>query len=81
MPELRDLALTFLGRDMVKEPILISATAHYSMGGIPVDIDGHVKKSTTELTKGLYAAGECACVSVPGANRLGANSLLEALFF
>ncbi len=81
LPELRDLALTFLGRDMVKEPILISATAHYSMGGIPVDIDGHVKKSTTELTKGLYAAGECACVSVHGANRLGANSLLEALFF
>jgi len=81
LPELRDLALTFLGRDMVKEPILISATAHYSMGGIPVDINGHVKKSPTELTEGLYAAGECACVSVHGANRLGANSLLEALFF
>jgi len=81
LPELRDLALTFLGRDMVKEPILISATAHYSMGGIPVDINGHVKKSPTELTEGLYAAGECACVSVHGANRLGANSLLEALFY
>ena len=81
LPELRDLALTFLGRDMVEEPILISATAHYSMGGIPVDINGHVKKSPTELTEGLYAAGECACVSVHGANRLGANSLLEALFF
>ena len=81
LPELRDLALTFLGRDMVKEPILIAATAHYSMGGIPVDINGHVKKSPTELTEGLYAAGECACVSVHGANRLGANSLLEALFF
>ena len=81
LPELRDLALTFLGRDMVKEPILIAATAHYSMGGIPVDIDGHVKKSQTELTEGLYAAGECACVSVHGANRLGANSLLEALFY
>ncbi|GAX88225.1 succinate dehydrogenase/fumarate reductase, flavoprotein subunit [Lebetimonas natsushimae] len=81
LPELRDLALTFLGRDMVKEPILISATAHYSMGGIPVDTNGHVKKSTDELTEGLYAAGECACVSVHGANRLGANSLLEALFF
>ena len=81
LPELRDLALTFLGRDMVKEPILIAATAHYSMGGIPVDINGHVKKSPTELTEGLYAAGECACVSVHGANRLGANSLLEALFY
>ncbi|WP_024788358.1 MULTISPECIES: succinate dehydrogenase flavoprotein subunit [unclassified Lebetimonas] len=81
LPELRDLALTFLGRDMVKEPILISATAHYSMGGIPVDINGHVRKSTNELSEGLYAAGECACVSVHGANRLGANSLLEALFF
>ncbi len=81
LPELRDLALTFLGRDMVKEPILIAATAHYSMGGIPVDINGHVKKSPDELTEGLYAAGECACVSVHGANRLGANSLLEALFY
>jgi succinate dehydrogenase / fumarate reductase flavoprotein subunit len=81
LPELRDLALTFLGRDMVKEPILISATAHYSMGGIPVDINGHVRKNPNELTEGLYAAGECACVSVHGANRLGANSLLEALFY
>ncbi|MEO1928197.1 MAG: FAD-dependent oxidoreductase [Nautiliaceae bacterium] len=81
LPELRDLALTFLGRDMVKEPILIAATAHYSMGGIPVDINGRVKKSPNELTEGLYAAGECACVSVHGANRLGANSLLEALFY
>ena len=81
LPELRDLALTFLGRDMVKEPILISATAHYSMGGIPVDIKGRVQASPSELCVGLYAAGECACVSVHGANRLGANSLLEALFF
>ncbi len=81
LPELRDLAITFLGRDMVKEPILIAATAHYSMGGIPVDINGRVRKSPSELTEGLYAAGECACVSVHGANRLGANSLLEALFY
>ncbi len=81
LPELRDLAITFLGQDMVKEPIMITVTAHYSMGGIPVDIDGHVKKNTKELVEGLYAAGECSCVSVHGANRLGANSLLEALFF
>ena len=81
LPELRDLAITFLGLDMVKEPILIQATAHYSMGGIPTDINGKVRKNPTELTDGFYAAGECACVSVHGANRLGANSVLEALFF
>lgn len=44
LPELRDLAITFLGQDMIKEPISIAATAHYSMGGIPVDINGHVRK-------------------------------------
>ena len=81
LPELRDLAITFLGLDMIKEPILISATAHYSMGGIPCDVDGHVRKNNTELVEGFYAAGECSCVSVHGANRLGANSVLEALLF
>jgi succinate dehydrogenase / fumarate reductase flavoprotein subunit len=81
LPELRDLALTFLGLDMIKEPILISATAHYSMGGIPYDIDGHVRKNNTEFVEGFYAAGECSCVSVHGANRLGANSVLEAMLF
>ncbi|MEA3354610.1 MAG: succinate dehydrogenase flavoprotein subunit [Campylobacterota bacterium] len=81
LPELRDLAITFLGQDMIKEPISIAATAHYSMGGIPVDIDGHVRMNTKELVEGFYAAGECSCVSVHGANRLGANSVLEALFF
>ncbi|KIM10605.1 MAG: fumarate reductase [Sulfuricurvum sp. PC08-66] len=81
LPELRDLAITFLGLDMIKEPILISATAHYSMGGIPVDIDGHVRKDNESFVEGFYAAGECACVSVHGANRLGANSVLEALLF
>jgi len=81
LPELRDLAITFLGQDMIKEPISIAATAHYSMGGIPVDTAGHVRKNTKELVEGFYAAGECACVSVHGANRLGANSVLEALFF
>jgi len=81
LPELRDLAITFLGLDMVKEPIMIAATAHYSMGGIPVDIEGHVRKSPTEFVTGFYAAGECACVSVHGANRLGANSVLEAPLF
>ena len=81
LPELRDLAITFLGQDMIKEPISIAATAHYSMGGIPVDINGHVRKNTKDFVEGFYAAGECACVSVHGANRLGANSVLEALFF
>ena len=81
LPELRDLAITFLGQDMVKEPISIAATAHYSMGGIPCDINGHVRKNTKELVEGFYAAGECSCVSIHGANRLGANSVLEALFF
>ncbi len=81
LPELRELAITFLGQDMLKEPIMIAATAHYSMGGIPVDINCHVRKSPTELVEGFYAAGECSCVSVHGANRLGANSVLEALLF
>ena len=81
LPELRDLAITFLGLDMIKEPILISATAHYSMGGIPMDKEGHVRKNNTEFVEGFYAAGECSCVSVHGANRLGANSVLEALLF
>jgi len=81
LPELRDLAITFLGQDMIKEPISIAATAHYSMGGIPCDKDGHVRLNTKEFVEGFYAAGECACVSVHGANRLGANSVLEALFF
>ena len=81
LPELRELAITFLGQDMLKEPIHIAATAHYSMGGIPVNIDCQVQKNRKELVEGFYAAGECSCVSVHGANRLGANSLLEALFF
>jgi len=81
LPELRDLALTFLGLDMIKEPIMIAATAHYSMGGIPVNLAGNVRKSPTEMVKGFYAAGECSCVSVHGANRLGANSVLEAMLF
>ncbi|MFC2074008.1 succinate dehydrogenase flavoprotein subunit [Campylobacterota bacterium] len=81
LPELRDLAITFLGLDMIKEPILISATAHYSMGGIPCNVRGQVRKNNDEFVEGFYAAGECSCVSVHGANRLGANSVLEALLF
>jgi len=51
------------------------------MGGIPCDVDGHVRKNNTEFVEGFYTAGECSCVSVHGANRLGANSVLEALLF
>jgi succinate dehydrogenase / fumarate reductase flavoprotein subunit len=81
LPELRELAIAFQGQDMLKEPIHISATAHYSMGGIPTTINCEVRKSPTQTTEGFYAAGECSCVSVHGANRLGANSVLEALLF
>jgi succinate dehydrogenase / fumarate reductase flavoprotein subunit len=81
LPELRELAIAFQGQDMLKEAIHISATAHYSMGGIPTNINCEVRKSPTEMTEGFYAAGECSCVSVHGANRLGANSVLEALLF
>ena len=67
---------------MLKEPIHISATAHYSMGGIPTNINCQVEKNASgDLVEGFYAAGECSCVSVHGANRLGANSVLEALLF
>jgi len=82
LPELRELAIAFQGQDMIKEPIHISATAHYSMGGIPTNIDCQVQKDEKgNLVEGFYAAGECSCVSVHGANRLGANSVLEALLF
>ncbi len=82
LPELRELAIAFQGQDMLKEPIHISATAHYSMGGIPTNINCQVQKNVAgDLVEGFYAAGECSCVSVHGANRLGANSVLEALLF
>ncbi len=82
LPELRELAIAFQGQDMLKEPIHISATAHYSMGGIPTNINCQVQKNAAgDLVEGFYAAGECSCVSVHGANRLGANSVLEALLF
>ena len=79
--EIKSLAMTFLGQDITQEPISIVPTAHYSMGGIPCDINGKVRKNLNEFVDGLYASGECACVSIHGANRLGANSLLESLFF
>jgi succinate dehydrogenase / fumarate reductase flavoprotein subunit len=82
LPQIHELAWKFMGIDCIKDPIPIQPTAHYSMGGIPVDIDCQVLADgkKTPVT-GFYAAGECACVSVHGANRLGTNSLLEASLF
>ncbi|HET6447021.1 MAG TPA: FAD-binding protein [candidate division Zixibacteria bacterium] len=82
LPQIRELAIDFVGVDPIDNPIPIQPTAHYSMGGIPTDEDGQVicDADGTPVV-GFYAAGECACVSVHGANRLGTNSLLEASLF
>ncbi len=82
LPQVREIAMNFLGVDIVYELAKIQPTAHYSMGGIPTDVDGQVIADANETPiVGFYAAGECACVSVHGANRLGTNSLLEASVF
>lgn len=70
-----------LGIDAVHEPMPVRPTVHYSMGGIPTNIDGQVRSSADGLFDGFFAAGECACVSVHGANRLGSNSLLECVVY
>ncbi len=75
LPGSRELAMTYAGVDPIYEPIPVRPGAHYHMGGVETDSDG-----ATELP-GLYAAGECACVSVHGANRLGGNSLMETITF
>lgn len=75
LPGIRQIAMDFAGVDPIKDPIPVQPGQHYSMGGIDVDING-----ATSLS-GLYAAGECACISVHGANRLGGNSLLETVVF
>lgn len=82
LPQVRDIALNFAGVDIIDEPVPIQPTAHYSMGGIPATIDGQViADSEGNPVVGFYAAGECACISVHGANRLGTNSLLGASVF
>jgi succinate dehydrogenase / fumarate reductase flavoprotein subunit len=85
LPGITALAKTFAGVDPTKEPIPVVPTTHYLMGGIPTDIHGRVltvnQKGQDQIVEGLYAAGECACVSVHGANRLGANSLLDIVVF
>lgn len=85
LPGITTLAKTFAGVDPTKEPIPVVPTCHYLMGGIPTNIHGQVltvdANGQDKIIDGLYAAGECACVSVHGANRLGANSLLDIVVF
>ena len=82
LPDIADFARTYLGVDPVEEPMPIQPTAHYAMGGIPTDLDGRViLGARKQVLHGLYAAGECACVSVHGANRLGTNSLVDLVVF
>jgi succinate dehydrogenase / fumarate reductase, flavoprotein subunit len=70
-----------VGVDAVVEPMPVRPTVHYCMGGIPVNTDGRVRSSGGSLTEGFFSAGECSCVSVHGANRLGSNSLLECVVY
>ena len=80
--EISSFAKIYLGVDPVRQPIPVQPTCHYIMGGIPTDADGRVLKDEKgTIVPGLYAAGECACVSIHGANRLGCNSLLDLLVF
>ncbi|MEJ2676822.1 MAG: FAD-binding protein, partial [Acidihalobacter sp.] len=85
LPGIRDSSMTFVHVDPIEQPIPIYPTCHYMMGGIPTNRHGEVvaplRESAEEPVPGLYAAGECACVSVHGANRLGGNSLLDILVF
>ncbi len=84
LPGILDLIHTFLHIDPAKEPVPVFPTAHYTMGGIPTNRHGQVVapvEQGEEVIPGLYAAGECACVSVHGANRLGGNSLLDIVVF
>jgi succinate dehydrogenase / fumarate reductase flavoprotein subunit len=82
LPQIHDLAYDFSGVDCFEEPIPIQPTAHYSMGGIPCNVDGQVICDADNTpVNGFFAAGECSCVSIHGANRLGTNSLLEAVVF
>ncbi len=70
-----------VGVDAVEEPMPVRPTVHYCMGGIPVNTDGRVRLSADTLSEGFFSAGECSCVSVHGANRLGSNSLLECVVY
>ncbi|MEZ4642517.1 MAG: succinate dehydrogenase flavoprotein subunit [Chloroflexota bacterium] len=82
LPDIADFTRTYLGVDPVKEPMPVQPTAHYAMGGIPTDVDGRILlNANKDILNGMYAAGECACVSVHGANRLGTNSLTDLVVF
>ncbi len=85
LPGIRDTIMTFLGIDPIESPVPVYPTVHYTMGGIPTNRYGQVvvplAQSPEEPIPGLYAVGECACVSVHGANRLGGNSLLDIVVF
>jgi succinate dehydrogenase / fumarate reductase flavoprotein subunit len=82
LPDITEFARVYLRVEPTTEPVPIQPTAHYAMGGIPTNVDGQVVLGPEETpVPGLYAAGECACVSVHGANRLGTNSLLDIVVF
>ena len=81
LPDITEFARTYLGVDPVTEPVPVFPTAHYAMGGIPTNNNAEVLSDNTTVVPGLYAAGECACVSVHGSNRLGTNSLLDINVF
>ncbi|WP_314146930.1 succinate dehydrogenase flavoprotein subunit [uncultured Leifsonia sp.] len=81
LPDITEFARTYLGVDPVVEPVPVMPTAHYAMGGIPTNNNAEVLRDNTTVVPGLYAAGECACVSVHGSNRLGTNSLLDINVF
>ena len=82
LPDISGFCRTYLGIDPADAPIPVLPTAHYAMGGIPTDDRGRVVlDGAGTIVDGLYAAGECACVSVHGANRLGTNSLLDLVVF
>ncbi|QIE28205.1 Succinate dehydrogenase flavoprotein subunit (plasmid) [Caballeronia sp. SBC1] len=84
LPSIREIAMKFANVDCIKEPIPVVPTIHYQMGGIPTNIHGQVvgtSKGHEEPVNGFYAVGECSCVSVHGANRLGTNSLLDLVVF
>lgn len=81
LPDITEFARTYLGVDPVDELVPVFPTAHYAMGGIPTNNNTEVLRNNNDIVPGLYAAGECACVSVHGANRLGTNSLLDINVF
>jgi succinate dehydrogenase / fumarate reductase flavoprotein subunit len=81
LSDISSFAKIYLGIDTSADPIPVSPTCHYMMGGIPTGLDGHVLDADGKPVPGLYAAGECACVSVHGANRLGCNSLVDLVVF